>query len=104
MKNGENLKNEILNYIVDGEETKEIETKIKNNHKEFLIEINKNTSLIEIIEKKKNEDKLELLNELILDLKEMNHLEKIKFLEQKVAKNLDEASFSELIKLKSQLN
>jgi DNA primase len=104
LENGENLKNEILTYIVDGFEAKKIETIIKKNHSDFYLEINKNTSLIEIIEKKKNEEKLELLNELIFDLKEMNHLEKIKFLEQKIAKNLDEASFSELIKLKSQLN
>ena len=34
----------------------------------------------------------------------MNHLKKIEFLESKVAKNLDETSYSELIKLKTQLN
>ena len=32
----------------------------------------------------------------------MNHLKQIEFLENKVAKNLDESSYSELIKLKSQ--
>ena len=32
------------------------------------------------------------------------HLKQIEFLENKVAKNLDESSYSELIKLKSQLN
>ena len=34
----------------------------------------------------------------------MNHLKQIEFLEKKVAKNLDETSYSELVKLKSQLN
>ena len=46
----------------------------------------------------------ELFVELINDLKEMNHLKQIEFLENKVAKNLDESSYSELLKLKSQLN
>ena len=45
-----------------------------------------------------------MLNDLIIELKEMNHLKQIEFLENKVAKNLDEGSYSELIKLKSQLN
>ena len=46
----------------------------------------------------------ETLIDLMKEIKEMNHLKQIEFLENKVAKNLDEASYSELIKLKSQLN
>ena len=46
----------------------------------------------------------EFLEELIQDLHEMNHHKKIEFLERKLTKNLDENSYSELIKLKSQLN
>ena len=38
------------------------------------------------------------------ELKEMNHLKRIEFLESKVVENLDESSYSELIKLKTQLN
>ena len=45
-----------------------------------------------------------LLIELIEELKEINQLKKIEYLESKVAKNLDEGLYSELIKLKSQLN
>ena len=47
---------------------------------------------------------LDLLNELILDFKEQNNLKKIESLEKKLINNLDESSYSELIKLKSQLN
>ena len=38
------------------------------------------------------------------EVKEMNHLKKIQLLESEAVKNLDENSYSELIKLKSQLN
>ena len=57
-----------------------------------------------ILLKKEDGDREEILNDLIEELKEMNHLKEIEFLENKVAKNLDERSYSELIKLKSQLN
>ena len=45
-----------------------------------------------------------LLDELIKDHKEQSNLRKIESLEQKLINNLDENSYSELIKLKSQLN
>ena len=57
-----------------------------------------------ITKDKNEEDVLELLNELILDFKEQNNLKKIESLEKKLINNLDENSYSELIKLKSQLN
>ena len=41
---------------------------------------------------------------LALELKDMNHMKKIEFLEDKITKNLDENSYSELIRLKSQIN
>ena len=44
------------------------------------------------------------MKRLILDLREQNNLRKIESLEKKLINNLDENSYSELIKLKSQLN
>ena len=67
-------------------------------------EIEKNTNLKNILLKKDEEEREEILNDLIEELKKMNQLKQIEFLEIKVAKNLDERSYSELIKLKSQLN
>ena len=60
----------------------------------------------EILEKqaKNNEAILELLNELLAEMKELNDLKKIESLEKDLINNLDENSYSELIKLKSQLN
>ena len=69
-----------------------------------MSEIEKNTNLKNILLKKNEEEREEILNDLIEELKEMNHLKQIEFLESWVAENLDEGSYSELIKLKSQLN
>ena len=58
-----------------------------------------------MITKDKNEkDITELLNELIHDFKEEGNLKKIESLEKDLINNLDESAYSELIKLKSQLN
>ena len=57
-----------------------------------------------ITKDKTDQDILDLLNELILDFKEQSNLKKIESLEKKLINNLDENSYSELIKLKSQLN
>ena len=47
---------------------------------------------------------LELLDELLAELKELESLDKIESIEKKLMNNLDETSYSELVKLKSQLN
>jgi len=60
---------------------------------------------IQIIVKVKNDEAiLELLSELLFELQELNNLRKIESLEKELINNLDENSYSELIKLKSQVN
>ena len=54
--------------------------------------------------KKSLKSELNLLDELFKDHKEQSNLRKIESLEEKLINNLDENSYSELIKLKSQLN
>ena len=66
--------------------------------------MNENSNIQMIAKNKSNEDISELLDELIQDYKEQSNLRKIESLEQKLINNLDENSYSELIKLKSQLN
>ena len=53
---------------------------------------------------KNQESILELLNELLVEMKELSDLKKIESLEKDLINNLDENSYSELIKLKNQLN
>ena len=57
-----------------------------------------------IIKNKNDEEVSNLLDEFIKDHKEQGNLKKIESLEQKLINNLDENSYSELIKLKNQLN
>ena len=62
-------------------------------------------SNIQIITKNKTDQEVsELLDELIKDYLDQTNLKKIESLEQRLINNLDENSYTELIKLKSQLN
>jgi DNA primase len=98
------LKKEITSQLKINDTFIDNKPKINQKYKELVNEIEKNTNLKNILLKKNEEEREEILNDLIEELKQMNHLKKIEFLENKVAKNLDEGSYSELIKLKSQLN
>ena len=53
---------------------------------------------------KSNEYIINLIDDLLKDHKEQSNLKKIESLEQELINNLDENSYTELIKLKSQLN
>jgi DNA primase len=100
----ENLKYSIITAHAEGNTKDNILKKINTEYKSLLEEIKENTN-IEMITKDKNEkDITELLNELIHDFKEEGNLKKIESLEKDLINNLDESAYSELIKLKSQLN
>ena len=81
-----------------------IQIKIDSDFKELIEEIKENSSIQIIVEAKNNEAILELLNDLLMELEELNNLRKIESLEKELINNLDENSYSELIKLKSQVN
>tara|TARA_B100000780_G_scaffold1859_1_gene1608 strand:- start:357 stop:1835 length:1479 start_codon:yes stop_codon:yes gene_type:complete len=100
----EDLKKEIIKQMKSDSSLENNKPKIHERYNILVSEIEKNTNLKNILLKKEDEERIEILNDLIEELKEMNQLKQIEFLENKVAKNLDEASYSELIKLKSQLN
>ena len=57
-----------------------------------------------ITKNKSDQDISDLLDELIQDHKDQSNLKKIESLEEKLINNLDENSYSELLKLKNQLN
>ena len=98
------MKNEIINLISNGEDKEAIVSKVINLNLNFIDEIKINSNIQIIIKDKSNEDVEETLNDLINDHLEQENLKKIESLEQKLINNLDESSYSELIKLKSQLN
>ena len=100
----ENFKKKIIDLLLSGENKETIKSKILDSHNKLMDKILENTSIQIITKSKDNNSILELLNELIEDLKNLNNQKKIESLENELINNLDEHSFSELIKLKSQLN
>ena len=100
----ESLKKEIATYLIEGDDKKVINEKINNSYDKIINEIKENSNIQIIIKNKNDEEIANLLDELLKDHKEQSNLRKIESLEQKLINNLDENSFTELIKLKSQLN
>ena len=100
----DSLKKEITTYLIDGNDKEVINKKIYTSYEKIISEINENSNIQIIIKNKNEEEVANLLDELIKDHKEQSNLRKIESLEQKLINNLDENSYSELIKLKSQLN
>ena len=98
-----NLKQDIINFSKTEDYFDKNKSKIGVKYKSLINDIDKDTNLKNILSKKNDFEREETLIDLMKEIKEMNHLKQIEFLENKVAKNLDEASYSELIKLKSQL-
>jgi DNA primase len=100
----ENLKNAIIAAHTEGENKDDMQKKINNEYKVLSEEIKENSNIQMIIKDKTDQDILDLFNELIIDYREQGNLKKIESLEKELINNLDENSYSELIKLKSQLN
>ena len=103
-ENNESLKTAIIRSSFEEEEKESFRSKINNEYSEIIKKINENSNIQIITKNKTEDDVLGLLDELINDHKEQSNLKKIESLEQKLINNLDENSYSELIKLKSQLN
>ena len=100
----ENLKSFILDSLAEGNDKKTINLKIKVSYDKKILEINENSNIQIITKNKTNPEISNLLDELIQDHNDQSSIKKIESLEQKLINNLDENSYSELVKLKSQLN
>ena len=98
------LKKEIVSLVKNNDNFELDKSLFEEKFKNLILETEKNLNFKNILLKKDNLEKQEMLDDLIQDLREMNHQKQIEFLEKKVAKNLDESSYFELITLKSQLN
>ena len=100
----ESLKNTTVSLLSEGKDKETIIEKIKMTYDKIIKEINENSNIQMIVKNKNEEDVINLLDDLISDHKEQSNLRKLESLEQKLINNLDENSYLELIKLKSQLN
>ena len=99
-----NFKMNIVNLLEQGHDNVSIQSKINSLDQEILREIIENSNIQIIIKNKSDSEISDLLEELFQDHKQQRNLKKIESLEQKLINNLDENSYSELIRLKSQLN
>ncbi len=102
-ENLENLKIQLIDFFSNSSDDKISENFIKKN--EALIEDIKNKTMIKnLVFKKSNEQIIEMIDDLIIELSNMNQLKRIDDLEKNLIKNFDENAYSELIKLKNQIN
>ena len=100
----ESLKNTIISAYNSKNDESTVRAQIEQDYKNLIKEIRENSNIQLIVKGKEEDEILNLLDESISDFKEQNNLRKIESLEKKLLNNLDENSYSELIKLKSQLN
>ena len=100
----EDLRNFIVSTILTEEDNDKAKVKILKKYSSFLKDIEENSNIKLVTKDKNDQEILELLNELINDFIEQSNLKKIESLEKKLINNLDENSYSELLRLKSQLN
>ena len=100
----QNLKQDIIDFSKTNDFFDKNTSEIKDKYKVLIDDIDKDNNLKNILSKKNDTEREETLIDLMTEVKEMSQLKQIEFLENKVAKNLDERSYSELIKLKSQIN
>ncbi|MEC7169368.1 MAG: DNA primase [Pseudomonadota bacterium] len=100
----ERLKNLFIDFLHKGNDKVLLNLQTNKDYKKIIEEIKENSNIRIITKNKKEQEIMNLLDELIQDHKDQNSLKKIESLEQKLINNLDENSYSELIKLKSQLN
>ncbi len=100
----ENLKKDIVTSLKSDNDKNLLKSNILNKHKKLIEEVLENSSIQIILANKNNDSIIELLSELLRELEELKNQKKIESLEKDLVNNLDENSFSELIKLKSQIN
>ena len=103
-KKNEDFKNLLIKSFTEPGDTNTIKSKVYDLHEKILVDIQENSNIQIISKNKTDQDISSLLDELIKDHRDQCNLKKIESLEQKLINNLDENSYSELIKLKSQLN
>ena len=103
-KKNDDFKNLLIKSLAEPGDINTIKSKVHDLHEKILGDIQENSNIQIICKNKTDQDIFSLLEELIKDHRDQCNLKKIESLEQKLINNLDENSYSELIKLKSQLN
>ena len=100
----ENLKNSLINLIKLNKAEKEIENEAIKINSSLVENIRENSNLKLIVNKKNYDQIKELFEDFTNDLLETQNKKKIESLEKKLINNMEEKAFTELLKLKSQIN
>ncbi|MDC0369999.1 hypothetical protein OAM71_00910, partial [Pelagibacteraceae bacterium] len=74
------------------------------DYKNLINEIISTSNIKNIIDKKNEDEICEIFDDLLSQIMEIHKIKKIESLEADLINNLDDSSYSELIRLKNQLN
>ena len=97
------LKSELIKLIFEEKFNDVNKSEIKKKYLNLVNDINQNVVIKNIFLKKDQEKQIELLNEILKELNDIKFSKKIENLENKLIEKFDEKSYSDLIKLKSQI-
>ena len=93
-----------MNLISAGEFEKNNILNLDEKYSNLIKDINQNSVIKNIFLKKGENQQIEMLNEILKELNEIKFSRKIDELENKLIKEFDEKSYSDLMQLKSQRN
>ena len=93
-----------MNLISAGEFEKNNILNLDKKYSDLIKDINQNSVIKNIFLKKGENQQIEMLNEILKELNEIKFSRKIDELENKLIKEFDEKSYSDLMQLKSQRN
>ena len=100
----EKLKNILINLIKKNKNEKELESEALKANSNLVKNITENSNLKLIVNNKNYDQIKEIFEDFTSDLLESQSKKKIESLEKKLINNMEEKAFTELIKLKSQIN
>ena len=98
------IKSQILTLISKNEFDKKNIIDLNKKFFDLIEDINHNSVIKNIFLKKNQNEQIELFNEILKELNDIKFTKKIDELENKLIKNFDEKSFSDLMELKSHIN
>jgi len=99
-----NLKSDLLKLISAGKFENNNILNIGEKYSSLVEDINRNSVIKNIFEKKNENQQIELFNEILKELNEIKFSKKVDELENKLIKEFDEKSYSDLMQLKSKIN
>ncbi len=98
------LRSDLIGLISKKEFNEKNKTDLEKNYSSLIKDINQNSFIKNIFLKKDENQQIDLLNEILKELNEIKFSKRIDELENKLIKDFDEKSYSDLMQLKSQIN